>query len=204
MLSPRRTAITCCWISRFASFQNCLELLARDDLLHLVLHEPLHRRRDRTGEERQLRRLLGQDRRELPLHVERLEDRGGDLAGERLLHGRIVGERRDDRQVRVGVGDRTSCPRPGQGQGEARDRDHDGHHGGDAAQSVPLHAVHALDLRLESVALLAELFDVLRVVACRHGYPSALRSSKANTISPIPRNSAMNPTQIKISVARAG
>ena len=93
---------------------------------------------------------------------------------------------------------------PGSAQGEARDRHHDGHHGGDAAQSVPLHALHALDLRLESVALGAELFGVLRVVAGRHGYPSALRSSKANTISPIPRNSAMNPTQIKISVARAG
>ena len=75
---------------------------------------------------------------------------------------------------------------------------------GDGAQSMPLHALHALDLRLEAIALGAELLDILRVVAGGHGYASALRTSNASTISPIPRNSAMNPTQIRISVARAG
>jgi hypothetical protein len=106
------------------------------------------------------------------LDVQRLEDRVGHAHRERLLDGRVRGERRDRSHVPIRVQDRPASPRGRHDEGERDHREDHQDQGHDPAGAEPpgRPVLQALDLPLQAFALRLELGDVVRRRRVRGGW----------------------------------
>jgi hypothetical protein len=124
------------------------EGLALDDLVDLGADKALDAAGQRPSEPLQLvgeprgktplgqrvDRLVGQ-----PLDIEVAEHLGGDLVGDRLLDGRVAGQRGHRADIAVGVGHLVAGPHHHPSQRGQHTANHDQHHGQNGAPALPRH-----------------------------------------------------------------
>ena len=135
-----------------------LEGVRREEVVHLIAHEPFQRVGQGRGEGLP---PLGEHFLEERLGVDRPHQLGGHPAAERLLHRGVFDDWRDGLHPLVGVEGVAACPHARDCDREHDRRDHDQHRGRDAPRPTS-RSVRALgglraqvaDLRLEPIPLL--------------------------------------------------